>query len=101
MDTLVTQRLVEMTFAPLDEVAAWLVRLGLKIDRREAGVVRVHNPHLNITTAITELSDPVSRAVCLGFALASIFWPQVFPSLLPEVNKAWRWYRRKKMYTEE
>lgn len=90
MDTLVTQRLVEMTFAPLDEVTAWLTRLGLETDRREEGVVRIHNPHLDITTAITEMSDPVSRTVCLGFALASTAWPHVFPHLLTAVNQEWR-----------
>lgn len=90
MNALVTQRLVEMTFAPLDEVVAWLARLGLETDRREAGVVRVYNPHLDITTAVMERSDPVSRAVCLAFALASVYWPHVFPNLLTEVNKEWR-----------
>lgn len=89
MEQLITQCMVEMTFAPLDEVARWLTRLGMETDQREEGVVRIHNPHLSITTAITAISDPVSRAVCLGFAVAGVWWPHVFPNLLTEVNKAW------------
>jgi hypothetical protein len=94
MDGIITQRLVEMTFAPLDEVAGWLTRLGMETDQREEGVVRIHNPHLGITTAITAISDPVSRAVCLGFAVAGVWWPHVFPNLLTGVNKAWRSRRK-------
>jgi hypothetical protein len=94
MDGIITQRLVELTFAPLDEVAGWLTRLGMETDQREEGVVRIHNPHLGITTAITAISDPVSRAVCLGFAVAGIWWPHVFPNLLTEVNKEWRSRRK-------
>ena len=81
MDGIITQRLVEMTFASLDEVAGWLTRLGLEVQRREEEVVVAHNPHLDITTAVTATSDPISRAVCLGFAVAGPWWPQLFPAV--------------------
>jgi hypothetical protein len=90
MDEIITQRLVEMTFAPLDEVAVWLTRLGMEVRQREEGVVTVRNPYLDITTALMNISDPITRAVCLGFALAGVSWPQAFPNLLKAVDKAWR-----------
>jgi hypothetical protein len=90
MNDTTTQRLVEMTFASAEEVAAWLTRLGLETDQPEEGVVRIHNPHLNITTAFTQMSDPITRAVCLGFALAGAWWPQLFRDLPPAVNREWR-----------
>lgn len=90
MDTLITRRLVEITFAPLDEVAGWLTRLGLEVEQREEGAVTVRNPYLNITTAILEKSDPITRAVCLAFAVAGQFWPAVMPNLLKEVNREWK-----------
>ena len=41
MGILITNRLVEMTFAPLEEVARWLARLGLEIQRQEETLVVV------------------------------------------------------------
>lgn len=90
MEEMITRRLVEMTFAPLDEVAAWLARLGLDVQGREEGVVTVRNPHLDVATAIPAGADPVTRAVCLGFALAGAYWTGLCPRLLDEVNKEWR-----------
>ena len=90
MDDVITQRLVELTFAPLDEVAAWFTRLGMKVQRVEEGVLTVRNPQLNITTAVLNISDPITRAVCLGFGVAGVHWPQAFPDLLKAVDQAWR-----------
>jgi hypothetical protein len=90
MDGIITQRLVELIFAPLEEVARWLTRLGMETDQREEGVITVRNPHLDITTAILSSSDRISRAVCLGFAVAGLYWPSLCPRLLDEVNREWR-----------
>ena len=90
MDEYITQRLVELTFAPLDEVAEWLTRLGMEVGPQEAGVVTVRNPYLDITTALLSDPDPISRAVCLGFTVAGAQWPRLCPRLLDDVNKAWR-----------
>lgn len=90
MEQMITQRLVEMTFAPLDDVAGWLTRLGLEVRPREEGVVTVRNPHLDITTAILANSDPVTRAVCLGFAVFGVNWTSLCPRLLDAVNQEWR-----------
>ena len=95
METLIIQRLVEMTFAPLDEVADWLTRLGLEVEWQEESVLVVHNPYLHITTALMAGSDPVTRAVCLGFALASSAWTALCPRLLDEVNREWQLRRKK------
>lgn len=94
MEQIITQRLVEMTFAPLDDVAGWLTRLGMEVRSREESVVTVRNPHLDITTAILANSDPVTRAVCLGFVVAGINWTGLCPRLLDEVNKEWRLRQR-------
>lgn len=90
METIITQRLVEMTFAPLDEVADWLTRLGLAVEWQEEDVLVVRNPYLHITTALMAGSDPVTRAVCLGFALAASAWVSLCPRLLDEVNREWQ-----------
>lgn len=104
----VTKRMVEMTFAPFDEVIDWLVRvIKVEIISRDQNsednvddVVTVKNPYLKMTSAFNSKVDPVTRAVCLGFITAGSYWPHAYPGLLEEVNKEW-WYRRKKMYTEE
>ena len=90
MESLITDRLVEMTFAPLDEVARWLARLGLEIRRQEETLVVVRNPHLNVVTAILADSDPVTKAVCLATVTAGLSWPAVYPRLLDRVNRRWR-----------
>jgi len=94
MEALITSRLVEMTFASLEEAAAWLTRLGMEVQLKTEGVVTVRNPHLNITTALMTGSDPITRAVCLGFALMGAHWVSLCPCLLDEVNKEWRARRR-------
>ena len=86
----VIQRLVEMTFAPLETVAAWLATLGLEVERRKEGALTVRNPFLHLTTAILPETDPVTRAVCLGFATAGMYWSQAYPGLLEAVNGEWR-----------
>lgn len=34
--------------------------------------------------------DPVAVAVQFGFAMAGGYWPEVYPGMLPEVNRLWR-----------
>lgn len=94
MEQIITQRLVEMTFASLDEIAGWLTRLGMEVRPREEGVVTVRNPHLDITTAILANSDPVTRAVCFGFAVFGVNWPRLCHRLLYKVNQEWRLRQR-------
>lgn len=90
MDALISTRLAEMTFKPVAETAHWLRRLGLEADEQPDGVVRVRNPHLNITTAILDSSDPVARATCLATAFFGPYWPRVTPGLLKAVNQTWK-----------
>lgn len=90
MDTLISARLAEMAFKPVAETAHWLRRLGLEAEERPDGAVRVRNPHLNITTAILDSSDPVARAVCLATACFGPYWPHVTPGLLKAVNQTWK-----------
>lgn len=99
----VTKRMVEMTFAPFDEVIDWLVRV-IKVEiiskdqnseDKVDGVVTVKNPYLKMTSALNSKVDPVTRAVCLGFITAGPYWPHTYPALLEEVNKEWRKRQRK------
>ncbi|MBN1220811.1 MAG: hypothetical protein JXM69_17955 [Anaerolineae bacterium] len=91
MKTLITPRLVEMTFAPVATVADWSRRLGLEVRDREDSIVVLRNPHLNFTTAISDCLDPITRAVCLASAIAGpLYWPQLCPNLLEAVNKEWK-----------
>jgi hypothetical protein len=90
METLISDRLIEMTFAPLEEIATWLARLGLEIRRQEETLVVVRNPHLNVVTAILADSDPVTKAVCLATVTVGLSWPAIYPRLLERVNRRWR-----------
>ena len=94
----VVQRLVEMTFAPIDQVAEWLTKvIGAEIIQREpaadnlnTGVLIVRNPYLSITGAFSDSADPVTRAVSLGFITGGMFWTKLFPGLLEAVNAEWK-----------
>lgn len=84
-----SQRLLEMTFAPFDEVLAWLSRLGIEVTRsddQEGGTAILWNPSLQIRTGFMASSDPTTRAVSLGFITASAFWPHLYPGLLKAVD---------------
>jgi hypothetical protein len=84
---LVTRRVLEMTFAPFDDMLAWLTRIGIEVKRREDGEEAIcWNPHLQLKTGFVASSDPITRAVALGFATAGAVWPQVYPGLLKAVN---------------
>jgi hypothetical protein len=89
MNLAVTDRIVEMVFSPDEEVAAWFNRIGFEAQQTGDEVLLI-NPYLNFRTAIFENMDPVSRAVALGFALAGMYWPKIFPDLLKETNKEWK-----------
>ena len=91
MQQLMTERLVTITFSPIDDVAAWCQQVGLEVRQKPDGVVVINNPHFNFTTAIYDALDPISRAVCLASAVAGpSFWPEIFPRLLDTVNKEWK-----------
>ena len=95
MEYLLTQRVVELVFCPVGEVAAWFNRIGLEATERPDGVVVIKNPYLDFTTGIYDDLDPITRAVCLAWALTGYAWPQIFPDLLKEVDKEWK--RRKRL----
>jgi hypothetical protein len=88
MQQAVIDRLVEMTFAPAQDVARWLKTLGFEVEPQEDSVFIVRNG--TFTTAISEHIDPINRAVCLAWVIAGMFWPHIFPGLLEAVNKEWR-----------
>ena len=73
MQHLLTERMVEMTFAPATAVADWFNQIGLEAQIQKSGVVVLRNPHLNFTTAIYDNLDPINRAVCLASASNSKF----------------------------
>jgi hypothetical protein len=83
-------RLVEMVFSSPEQVAVWLARIGLEVVTQEGPVLTFHNPHLHFRAGLLWNSDPVSRAVGLGFALYGAYWPFVCPGLLKAVNEQWQ-----------
>ncbi len=86
----VVQRLVDLVFCSIadwqDTVQVWSIQVEIQKD----GTLVLFNPTIPIRTGLCENSDPITKAVCLGFAIAGIHWPQVFPDLLGAVNKEWR-----------
>lgn len=77
-----------MSHGNVISVREWLVRLGCKITHETDEELHVEG----LTGVVCGMmpTDPVSCAVQLGFALAGQFWPQVYPDLLPIVNKKWK-----------
>lgn len=90
---LTDERLAEIVFSPLAEIAEWLKSVGLEAELT-GDTLLIHNPHLALTTGLTAGTEPPTKAVCLGFALAGAFWPQVFPRLLTLVNRRWQAQRQ-------
>ena len=89
-DTLISERILKMTFKPAREVGVWLERIGMEVDMQDDGTVILHNPYLNFTTAIYDSLDPVSRAVVIASTLMGVAWPQICPELLEQVNQEWK-----------
>jgi hypothetical protein len=89
-NTTISDRIAEMTFKPAAEIGDWLARLGLAVNATEEGAITIHNPWLALTTALTDSLDPPTVAVTLAFSLMGAHWPQICPSLLPQVNREWR-----------
>ncbi|GAB4443890.1 MAG: hypothetical protein Kow0031_26220 [Anaerolineae bacterium] len=89
-DATISDRITEMTFKPVAEIGDWLARLGLTVTPTRDGAITIHNPWLALTTALTDLLDPPTRAVTIAFSLMNVHWPQICPSLLPQVNREWR-----------
>lgn len=92
-EDILTNRIVEMNFRPVAEIGDWLGRIGMEVTSVGDGSVRLHNPYLNFTTAISDSLDPVTRAVTLAFLLVGAAWPRLCPDLLPRVNRVWRRHR--------
>ena len=90
MPQAVTDRLVEMVFAPARDAARWFELLGFQVEAQEDGVFIVCNGNGTFRTAISDHIDPVNRAVCMAWVIAGMFWPIVFPGLLKEVGEQWR-----------
>ena len=35
-------------------------------------------------------SDPITVVTSFGFALAGMFWPEVYPTIMDRINKRWK-----------
>ena len=89
MQFLMTEKVVELVFMPPAEVARWFNRIGLEATLQSEDMVILRNPYIDFVTALYE-TDPCARAVCLAWALVGHVWPQVFPTLLKDVNREWK-----------
>ena len=66
----------------------WLERLGcsdIKKDKSSATLTGLTGMRVGFI-----LGDPVTLAVCTGFALFGPHWTSVCPTLLEKVNKLWK-----------
>ena len=97
MTSALEDRLVEMVFkfidGDLDSFAKWLERIGATIERKNEDEIIFRGPS-GIGTGLLRGMDPINAAVCIGLAVAGLFWPQVFPNLLKKVDAEWKKRRK-------
>jgi len=72
----------------LAPLIGWLERLGCTDITRDGGTATLTG--LTGMRAGFTLGDPVTLAVCTGFALFGPHWASVCPTLLEKVNKLWK-----------
>lgn len=72
----------------LTKLVNWLERLGCKDIARDGDTATLTG--LTGMRAGFILGDPITLAVCTGFALFGPHWPSVCPTLLEKVNKHWK-----------
>ena len=94
-----TQRIAEKVMEAhkandLTGLVNWLEKLGctdIKKDKSSATLTGLTGMRAGFT-----LGDPVTLAVCTGFALFGPHWPSVCSTLLEKVNKLWKIELRKR-----
>ena len=72
----------------LTELISWLEKLGCKDitkDGDSATLIGLTGMRVGFI-----LGDPVTLAICTGFALFGPHWASVCPTLLEKVNKFWK-----------
>ena len=84
------ERIVEMVFryksGDVDGFAKWLEDIGGRVVERKGDMLIFDGPS-GIRTGIHSDLDPITIAVCLGFAIAGMFWPFMFPRLTKKVDR--------------
>lgn len=84
---LLEQRILELAFTPIPELPPQLRRLGLQCQLTDSEEILIDNGFMRVGFCET---DPVSKAIQLGFAIAGPLWASALPNLLPEVKKEWK-----------
>jgi len=72
----------------LTALIAWLDKLGCTDITRDGDTATLTG--LTGMRAGFKLGDPITLAVCTGFALFGPHWASVCPTLLEKVNKLWK-----------
>lgn len=72
----------------LSPLIAWLDKLGCTDITRDGDTATLTG--LTGMRAGFTLGDPITLAVCTGFALFGPHWASVCPTLLEKVNKLWK-----------
>ena len=72
----------------LTELITWLEKLGCTDITRDGGSATLTGL-MGMRVGFI-LGDPVTLAVCAGFALFGPYWASVCPELLGKVNKLWK-----------
>lgn len=88
---LLEDRIIQLAFIPIEELPDQLKKLGVTVEIHEnGGSLVIDNGSMRV--GLME-SDPITKAVQLGFGLCGALWASAMPNLLPGVEKEWR--RRK------
>lgn len=84
-----TGHLADVVFQPVPQIAQRARAWGLTVVSASEDELIVRSPD-GFTGGLTSATDPINRAVILGFALIGPFWPHAFPTLLEEVQRRWK-----------
>jgi hypothetical protein len=81
---LLTERLVETVFLPLDQIAERCRRWGLVAELNDGQLTLRRPPKAGVPFAggLAEGTDPINRAVVLGLVLVGEPWPMALATLI-------------------
>lgn len=86
---LIEDKIVQMTFDPNPETFINWFRVMVGNATIEDDIV-VYETLDNRRGGFDFRCDPSTKAVMIAFAIAGMFWTQIFPGLMGKVNKTWK-----------
>jgi hypothetical protein len=80
-----TSRLVEMAFASLDEVDAWLRGFPDLSVSRQAEALIIRNKYTKFIAGFGQLA-PIDAGIALALAVVGPYWSFALPTLINDIN---------------